>query len=128
MNRRYLRTHLSDQALHRNLMTDNGQELGSTADLLADIADIAEFDARKLFRPAGFSSMFAYCVGHLRRSEVAAYKRIRVARAARRCWPNGSHGLTSRPGCNRSRPLHRLSIWSRDGSGRFRDTQSGMMN
>ena len=33
------------------------------------LADIAEFDARKLYRPAGYSSMFAYCVGSLHRSE-----------------------------------------------------------
>jgi hypothetical protein len=81
MNRRYLRSHLSDQAVDRSLVSNNGRELGTTADLLADIA---EFDARKLYRPAGYASMFAYCVGHLRRSEVAAYKRIRAARAARR--------------------------------------------
>jgi len=81
MSRRYLRSHLSDQAVLHNLDANNRQELGSTADLLADIAEV---DARKLYRPAGYSSMFTYCVGHLRRSEVAAYKRIRVARAARR--------------------------------------------
>jgi hypothetical protein len=81
MNRRYLRSHLTDHALQHNVATNNGHELGAAADLLADIA---EFDARKLFRPAGYSSMFAYCVGYLHRSEVAAYKRIRAARAARR--------------------------------------------
>src|SRR5262245_58220564 len=81
MNRRYLRSHLSDQAVLRSLRTNNEQELASTADLLADLAEV---DARRLYRPAGYSSMFTYCVEVLRRSEVAAYKRIRAARAARR--------------------------------------------
>src|SRR5262245_59173501 len=81
MNRRYVRSHLSDHAVVLSLTRSNAQELTSTADLLADIAEV---DARKLYRPAGCSSMFAYCVEVLRRSEVAAYKRIRAARAARR--------------------------------------------
>jgi len=81
MNRRYVRSHLSDQAVMLSLARTNTQELTSTADLLADIAEV---DARKLYRPAGCSSMFAYCVEVLRRSEMAAYKRIRAARAARR--------------------------------------------
>jgi hypothetical protein len=38
---------------------------------------------RRLFVPAGFSSMRDYCVGVLRLSEDAAYKRIHAARAAR---------------------------------------------
>jgi len=73
--------YLSDQALDRNLQTVIANENAATAVVLDHIA---EYDARKLYRPAGYASMFAYCVGHLRRSEVAAYKRIRVARAARR--------------------------------------------
>jgi hypothetical protein len=81
MNRRYARSHLSDHAVMLSLTRSNTQELASTADLLADIAEV---DARRLYRPAGCSSMFAYCVEVLRRSEVAAYKRIRAARAARR--------------------------------------------
>jgi len=81
MNRRYVRSHLSDQAVMLSLSKSNSQELTATADLLADLAEV---DARKLYRPAGYSSMFAYCVDPLRRSEVAAYKRIRAARAARR--------------------------------------------
>src|SRR6059036_414628 len=81
MSRRYVRSHLSDQAMDRGITSNNGRELGCSADLLADIA---EYDDRKLYRPAGYPSMFEYCVRHLRRSEPAAYKRIRVARAARR--------------------------------------------
>jgi hypothetical protein len=44
----------------------------------------AEVDARRLYVPAGYPSMFEYCVAELRLSEDAAYKRIQAARAARR--------------------------------------------
>jgi 5-methylcytosine-specific restriction endonuclease McrA len=54
------------------------------ADTAAIVAHIAEVDARRLYAPAGYPSMHAYCVGKLRLSEDAAYKRIRAARAARR--------------------------------------------
>jgi hypothetical protein len=47
------------------------------------LAHIAEVDARKLYVPAGYSSMHAYCVNELHLSEDAAYKRIQAARVAR---------------------------------------------
>ena len=47
------------------------------------IAHLAEFDARRLFLGAGFSSLFTYCCEELHLSEPAAYNRIEVARAAR---------------------------------------------
>jgi len=72
MKRRFVRSHLSDDAVMLSLTRTNAQELSSTADLLADIAEV---DARKLYRPAGYSSMFSYCVEVLRRSEVAARRR-----------------------------------------------------
>ena len=72
---------LSDHALDRALRTVVVNEQVATAIVLDHIA---EFDHRRLFRPAGYASMFAYCVGRLHLSEVAAYKRIRAARAARR--------------------------------------------
>jgi hypothetical protein len=46
--------------------------------------DLGEVDARRLYLPAGHRSMYACCVGHRKYSEDVAYKRIRVARAARR--------------------------------------------
>ncbi len=46
---------------------------------------IGRADAARLYAPTRHDSMFAYCVGELRMSEDVAYKRIRVARAARRC-------------------------------------------
>jgi len=46
---------------------------------------IGRADAARLYAATRHDSMFAYCVGELRMSEDVAYKRIRVARAARRC-------------------------------------------
>ena len=51
---------------------------------VALIVHLAEFDARRLYEPAGFSSLFKYCRAVLRLSEDAVYNRIRAARAARR--------------------------------------------
>jgi hypothetical protein len=77
---KYSRSHLDDQALKLSLGTRAGGERAATADFLADIA---EFDARRLFAPAGYDSMYSYCLGELELSEDAAVMRIRVARAAR---------------------------------------------
>src|SRR5688572_31395689 len=51
---------------------------------VALIVHLAEFDARRLFEGAGFSSTFKYCLKVLRLSEDAAFNRIEAARAARR--------------------------------------------
>jgi 5-methylcytosine-specific restriction endonuclease McrA len=67
--------------LDRELTAAIARENVSTAVVLDHIA---EYDERKLYLPAGYPSMFAYCVEVLHLSEEAAYKRIRVARAARR--------------------------------------------
>src|SRR5512132_1079637 len=77
----YLLTHLSDTALTSNLTQLVKNDRVGTARI---IAHIAEFDARRLYAPAGHSSMFAYCVEELHLSEDSAYKRIRAARAARK--------------------------------------------
>ncbi len=42
---------------------------------------LREFDTRRLYLPAGYSSMHAYCVEALKFSDDEAYARIRVARA-----------------------------------------------
>jgi hypothetical protein len=78
---RYDLAHLSDSVLLRDLTALVAQDRSTTADLLAHIAEV---DARRLYAPAGYSSMFAYCVEELRLSEDAAGKRIQAARAARR--------------------------------------------
>jgi len=78
---RYSLTHLADRKLELNLRTLAARDRIITAALLAHLA---EFDARKLYLPAGYPSMYAWCVGELRMSEQAAFKRIRAARVARR--------------------------------------------
>ena len=77
----YTLTHLSDAVLVRDLNALVSRHRESTAQLLAHLAEV---DSRRLYVPAGYSSMFGYCVGDLRFSEDAAYKRIQAARAARR--------------------------------------------
>ena len=78
---RYSLSHLTDQALLRDLATLVAQDRNTTASMLAHLAEV---DARKLYLPAAYPSMFAWCVGELRLSEDAAAKRIQAARLARR--------------------------------------------
>ena len=78
---RYSRSHTSNDALHHRAVAHAANERGSTADLLADLAEI---DVRRFFLAMGYPSLFAYCVAELKLSADAAYKRIKVARAARR--------------------------------------------
>ena len=76
----YELTHLSNAALLHDLEALAVRESVATALLLAHVA---EADARRLYAPAGYPSMFAYCVEKLHLSEDAAYYRIRAARTAR---------------------------------------------
>ncbi len=50
---------------------------------VALIVHLAEFDARRLYAGAGYSSTFRYCLEVLHLSEDAAFNRIEVAPAAR---------------------------------------------
>jgi len=77
----YSLSRLSNWALDRGLCTLIAKDRETTALLLAHIA---EFRARKLYAPAGFSSMHAYCVGKLHFAEDAAHKRLQAAGIARR--------------------------------------------
>jgi hypothetical protein len=77
----YSLPHLSDSTLLCNLTSLVAQDRATTAALLAHPAEV---DARKLYLELGYPSMFTYCVGELRMSEDVAFKRIKVARAARR--------------------------------------------
>ena len=79
--KRYSLSHLSDDSLLHGLAALVAQDRVTTAELLAHLAEV---DERKLFVPAGYPSMFLYCVQELRLSEDAAAKRIQAARAARR--------------------------------------------
>ncbi len=78
--RAYSLCHLSDPELIRSLATLLAEERTATAAVLAHIAEV---DARRLYVPAGYPSMYAYCVEELHLSEDAAYKRITAARVAR---------------------------------------------
>ena len=73
--------HPSDDELLSRVQSLAGRERAATAEL---VAHLAEVDARKLYLPAGYTSMFTYCRDGLLLSEDAAYSRIEVARAARR--------------------------------------------
>jgi hypothetical protein len=75
-------SHVPDAPLVRSLDAITASVDGQPAAVL--LAHIGEVEARNLYQPAGYSSMFAYCVGRLHMSEDIAYKRIRVARKARR--------------------------------------------
>ena len=85
---RYTLTHLTDQSLLRELKSLVAQDRATTALL---VAHVGEVDARRLYAPAGYPSMFEYCVQELHFSEDMAYKRIQVARLARQ-FP-GIHGM-----------------------------------
>jgi hypothetical protein len=74
-------SHVADHTLLRELAESVSQDRATTARMLAQIAEV---DERRLFLPAGYSSMFMYCLHELHMSEDVAYKRIRAARAARR--------------------------------------------
>jgi hypothetical protein len=77
---RYTLTHLADSTLLRDLRTLVSQDQATTALL---IAHLAEVDARRLYAPAGYPSMYEWCVRELHFSEQSAFKRIRVSRLAR---------------------------------------------
>jgi hypothetical protein len=78
---RYALAHLTDSALLHDLLTLVSQDRATTALL---IAHLGETDARRLYAPAGYPSMFEYCVKSLGFSEDMAFKRIQIARLARR--------------------------------------------
>jgi hypothetical protein len=72
---------LPDDELLRRLCVLVAQSRRVDADL---IAHIGEVDERGLFARQAFPSMFAYCTQALHLSEAEAYRRITVARAARK--------------------------------------------
>jgi len=76
----YSLSHVADENLLRDLRTIVSRDRATTAELLALIAEV---EARQLYLPMAYSSMFVYCVKELRFSEDVAYKRLRAARAAR---------------------------------------------
>jgi hypothetical protein len=85
---RYSLTHLPDTTLLVELKSLVSQDRQTTALL---VAHLGEVDARRLYAPAGYPSMYEYCLQVLHFSEDMAYKRIQVARLARQ-FP-GIHGM-----------------------------------
>ncbi len=77
----YSLSHVPDSVLLNDLSKLVAQDRATSARLLAHIAEV---DARKLYVPAAYPSMFEYCVRRLHMSEGTAFKRIRAARAALR--------------------------------------------
>ena len=84
---------VSFMALNTRLdLLSNALLLERTATLVASanrnlaelLLHLGEVESRKLFRDAACSSMFGYCTERLGLSEGAAYKRITVARVARK--------------------------------------------
>ena len=76
----YSFSHLADRTLVREFVAAVTQNRGSTATLLAYLAEV---DHRRLYLPAAHASMYSYCVNELHMSEETAFRRIRVARIAR---------------------------------------------
>lgn len=76
--RAYSLMHLSDDALEQSLDFLIARDRGTTAEV---VAHIAEMDRRGSYAPV-YASMHAYCLARLHLSEDAAYKRIQAARTA----------------------------------------------
>jgi 5-methylcytosine-specific restriction endonuclease McrA len=72
--------HLSNGILLTKLDEAETRDRSGTAELLGYLAEV---DRRLLYLPAGYPSMFAWCVETRHYSEDVASKRIRAARAAR---------------------------------------------
>jgi hypothetical protein len=93
----YSLTHLADGKLAQDLRAGASDD---RAALAMRLAQIAEFDHRRLYLPA-YPSMYQFCLGELKYSEDAACKRICVARAARRfpfifdAIDDGGHNLST---------------------------------
>src|SRR5207244_5419745 len=70
-----------DQDLLSGLLALVARDRENMAALLAHLAEV---DFRRLYLSAAYPSMVVYCIEELHLSEDEAYKRIRVARTARR--------------------------------------------
>jgi hypothetical protein len=73
-------SHLADGVLLGELNTLIARGRGTTAEMLLYLAEV---DRRRLYVPAGYSSMYVYCLAVLGFSEGSACQRLRAARAAR---------------------------------------------
>ena len=78
---RYAYSHLPNGVLLKELAASISHNQSLTATMLGYLGEV---DARKLYVPASYPSMFMYCVREHHMSEDMAYMRIKAARAARR--------------------------------------------
>ena len=78
---RFSLAHLDKEALHQGALAIVSRGHTDTADLLAHLAAI---ETKRVYAAMGHYSMHAYCIFELGLEEAAAYRRIHVARAARR--------------------------------------------
>src|SRR5580765_8458732 len=76
----YSLTHLADVKLAQDLRSGVA---GDRAGLAMRLAQLAEFDHRRLYLPA-YPSMYQYCLRELGYSEDATCRRLAAARIARR--------------------------------------------
>ena len=58
----YSLSHLADGELVRELDVIVAQDCATTATMLAHMAEV---DARKLYRPGGYPSMYEYCLARI---------------------------------------------------------------
>src|SRR4051812_44110678 len=77
-------SHVPKAVLRRELPKAYARQRGSETQVLQLIA---EWNARRLYLAAGYSSMFRYCLGEMHMSEDEPYKRIEIARKAREFPP-----------------------------------------
>ena len=77
----YVHTHVADHVVAFEYDSRAKREHAENAVLLSWLA---EFDERRLYEPAGYSSIQQYCIEKSRMSEPVANNYIRVARAGRR--------------------------------------------
>ena len=72
--------HLADRTLLHDLSAIVSDDRTTTVRMLEHIAEVG---ARKLYAPAGYPSMYKYCVHELHMSDDVAYKRVKAAYAGR---------------------------------------------
>jgi hypothetical protein len=93
-----LPSHLTDTALVAEIARLSRGERDAMVQL---VTYLAELDRRRLYLPAGYSSLYTYCRNELLLSEPEAYIRMKAARAVRRfpgvlpMLANGSLNLTT---------------------------------
>src|SRR4051812_2126090 len=87
----YSLSDVSDSVLLHDLTELVSRDRVNMATLLAHIAEV---DSRRLYVPAGYPSMYIYCMDGLRLSEDAAKRRIQAARAARQ-FPTLFHAIAN---------------------------------